>query len=139
MDTYTKRMTLIVGVATLVIVIAGAVYYRSLEALFFAGGAIFTAAANILKIYWLKRSVTVATSMDPAFAANYVRGQGMLRMLLTLAVLVGAGFLSQVEMIGFPFLFGAVFGLLTMPIAAYTMGFFVKKDYKTAEGGDANV
>jgi hypothetical protein len=139
MDTYTKRMTIIIIVAALLVSIGGFIYFRSFEAFIFTAGTAVTAAANVLKTFWLKRSVSVATHMDPAFAPNYVRGQGLLRMLFTLAVLVGAGFLSLVETVGFPFLFGAVFGLLTMPVAAYSMSFFVKHDYKPAEGGDANV
>ncbi|MCL2501421.1 MAG: hypothetical protein FWE90_13955 [Defluviitaleaceae bacterium] len=147
MDTYAKRMTLIIGVTALAVIIGGVIYYRSIDALTFSLGTVTTACANLIKIFWLKRSVTVAAEMDPAYAPNYVRGHGMLRMLFTLAVLVGAGFLSQLDSLGFPFLFGAVFGLLTMPVAAYAMGFFVKKDYPQHnveishdnEGGDVNV
>jgi uncharacterized membrane protein YciS (DUF1049 family) len=139
MDVYTKRMTRVVGGTSLLIVIGGIVYYFSFDAVIFAAGVIITALISVLKIYWLKRSVTIATDKDPVYAANYVRGQGMLRMLFTLAVLVGAGFVSTIEAIGYPFLFGAVFGLLTMPVAAYSMSFFIKKDYKDNEGVDSNV
>jgi hypothetical protein len=138
-DLYTKRMSVIIGIAALVVIVGGFIYYRSPSALIFALGVLVTAAANVFKIIWLKKSVLAATYMDAAFAPNYIRGQGMLRMLFTLAVLVGAGFLSQVEFLGLPFLFGAVFGLLTMPAAAYSMAFFIKKDYKPAEGGETHV
>jgi multisubunit Na+/H+ antiporter MnhG subunit len=129
MATYTKRMTVVIGIASLLVVLGGVAFYRSVDAIIFALGVVITAALNIVKTNWLRHSVSKASDMDPAFAPNYVRGQGMLRMLFTLVVLVGAAFLSLLDVFGFPLLFGAVFGLLTMPVAAYSMAFFVRKDY----------
>jgi len=139
MELYARRMSLIIGIMFVIISAGGFIFFRSAEALIFSLGAAVTAAANVLKVYWLRNSVEKAAEVDVTYAANYVRGQGMLRMLFTLAVLVGAGFLSQLEMLGLPFLTGAIFGLLTMPIATYSMGFFARKDYKENEGANTNV
>jgi len=129
METYAKRMSLVTCILIIIITAGGVVFYQSADALIFALGAMVCASSNIVKIYWLKKSVEKATDMESAYAPNYVRGQGMLRMLFTLAVLVGAAFLSQLEVLGFAFLFGAVFGLLTMPVAAYSMALFTRKDF----------
>jgi voltage-gated potassium channel Kch len=139
MQLYAKRMTLIISITFVIISAGGLAFFRSLDALIFNAGVLLTAGANVLKVYWLKSSVDKAAEVDTTYAANYVRGQGMLRMMFTLAVLVGAGFLSQLEVLGLPFLTGAVFGLLTMPIAAHSMGFFTHKDYKKDEGANTHV
>lgn len=135
MNIYAQRMTRIICLMFVLISAGGLVYFWAAEeaeltaGAIFAGGVLVTCLHNILKLYWLKSSVAKAADVDPIYAANYVRGQGMLRMFFTLAVLVGAGFLSQIEALGLPFLLGAIFGLLTMPVAGYSMAFFAKGDY----------
>jgi len=136
MDLYAFRMTKIICLVFVLIVGGGFIYFQNMNGAVFALGAAISCASNILKIFWLKKSVTHATNIDTTYGVNYVRGQGMLRMLFTLVVLVGAGFLSQLEALGLPFLIGAIFGLLTMPLAGYSMGFFARYDNK---GGTTDV
>jgi hypothetical protein len=148
MNTYAARMTKIIAVLLVLISLGGIIFFwvsgAATTAQVLTRGAIFAAGAfisclhNILKLYWLKSSVTKATTLDPIYAANYVRGQGMFRMFFTLAVLVGAGFLSQIEALGVEFLIGAILGLLTMPLAGYSMMFFTKSDY-AAERSNTDV
>jgi len=130
MELYVKRMSMMVSIVSLVIVVGGAVYLRSAAILVFSLGVVITAILNIVKIHWLKRSIDRATEMEATSGHLYIRGQGMLRMFLTLAVLVGAGFLSQIDIFGLPMLIGAVLGLLTMPVAAYSMALFKPKDHE---------
>jgi hypothetical protein len=138
MSVYTARISKIMGILVLMISAGGLLYFRSPEGAVFALGALLTCSHNVLKLHWIKHSVGKAASMDSAYGVNFIRGQGMLRMLFTLAVMVGAGFLMRIAFFGFPFLMGAVFGLLTMPLANYSMAFFVKKDYeKKGEDTDA--
>jgi len=142
MELYAKRMTLIIGFAFLLISAGGFVFYRSWEGLPFTLGAAVTAAVCVLKVFWLKKTVSEVTEVDAAVAVNYIRIRSLLRNLFTLAALVGAGFLANVEVLGLPFLFGAVFGVFTKPIASYSMGFFTRKDYKEDfkdEGANPNV
>jgi hypothetical protein len=129
MDLYAARIARVMGLLFVIISAGGFVYHRSAEGAVFALGAAVCCAHNVLKVYWLKNSVAKATVMDAAYSVNFVRGQGMLRMLFTLAVLVGAGFLSQWDVLGLPFLVGAVFGMMAMPVANYSMAFFAKRDY----------
>jgi len=129
MDLYVARIIRIIGILFICISAGGFIYFRSPEGAILAAGAAITCIHNGLKIFWLKNSVERATQIDPNLSVNYIRGQGMLRMLFTIAVLVGAGFLSGIEALGMPFLVGAIAGLLTQPIANYSMAFFAKKDY----------
>jgi len=142
MDLYAIRMTKMIGLAFILVAGGGFIYFRNMDGAIFALGAAVCCVSNIVKIYWLKNSVTRATAMDATYAVNYVRGQAMMRMLFTLAVLVGAGFLSQLEALGLPFLMGAIFGLLSMPLAGYSMSFFARRDYQNSnadKGDDADV
>ena len=136
MDVYAARMTKVVALVFVLISSGGFVYFQNINGFIFSTGAAVACASNILKIHWLKKSVERATALDSASGVNYVRGQGMLRMLFTLAILVGAGFLSQQEALGLPFLIGAIFGLLSMPVAGYSMAFFTSKDYATKESNE---
>jgi len=137
MDLYASRMTKVICLVFVIISGSGFLYFQSASSSFiFSMGAAIACVSNVLKIYWLKASVTRATALNSAYSANYVRGQGMLRMLFTLAMLVGAGFLSQLEALGLPFLAGAIFGLLSMPVAGYSMAFFARKDYAINESNE---
>ena len=128
MDLYASRMIKVICFVFALISIGGLFYFKNINSVIFTLGVTISCVSNIVKIYWLKKSVTQATNLDAVYGVNYVRGQGMLRMLFTLAVLVGAGFASQLEALGLPFLAGAILGLLSMPIAGYSMGFFARKD-----------
>jgi len=127
MDLYVKRMSWVVCIISLTIVGGGVIFYRSPAVLVFALGVVLTAMLNLLKIRWIRHSIEKATEMEAAYGHMYIRGQGMLRMFLTLGVLVGVGFLSQLDVFGLPLLMGAVLGLLTMPVAAYSMALFKSK------------
>ena len=135
---YAKNMSLVIGMAFVLISSGGGVFFRSMDSVIFSAGVALTALTNVLKVYWLKHSVEKSARVDATYAVNYLRVQGHLRNLLVLAVLVGAGFLSQLEVLGLPFLIGAVTGVFTMQIAALSMGFFTRKDYKN-EGANTDV
>jgi len=141
MGLYAKRMTMVIGIMVVVISAGGMAFYRSEEALIFTLGVCITAAANMVKVYWLKRTMERALTLDPAFAPNFMRGQGLLRQLFVVAVLVGTGLLSNIEALGLPILFGALFGMMTMPVAAYSMVLFTRKDNQSDEpkGENGNV
>ena len=143
MDLYAARMTKIICLVFVLISGGGLIYFRGPSSAVFSLGAAILCVSNIFKVYWLKNTVDRATALDASMGSNFVRGQGMLRMLFTLAVLVAAGFLSQLEALGLPFLFGAILGLLSMPLAGYSMGFFARADYANStdsnKGADADV
>ena len=86
-----KRMII---VAALIIIVVGAVYYRSLAALPFALGVIITSCLNILKVRMLEKTVYKVVGMDDQEAGkNVVRFRYLLRYFLTGIVLVAVGFI----------------------------------------------
>jgi len=81
-------------VAALIIIIIGAIYYRSLIAIPFAFGVMITTGLNILKFRMLERTVQKVVNMDDQETGkNTVRFQYLLRYVLTGVVLVAIGFI----------------------------------------------
>ncbi|MCL2704473.1 MAG: hypothetical protein FWE91_12860 [Defluviitaleaceae bacterium] len=116
-------MILIIIVSSLLIMAAGAVFYRSMAALPFAYGVLMAMALNIGKVFMLENTVQKAHGLDPEEAkrvANIVRLQILGRFALTAAVLVVAGLAPFIDVLG------AVFGIFTWQIAAYSMRFSKK-------------
>ena len=120
----TKKMIRVVAAAALIIIAAGAVWYsipgRYTDALMFSLGVLLTSALNAWKLVLLERSVQRLAEMNDASAGkNHSRIQGFARMLLTAVVLAGAGLVARFT----PYdscLWGAVAGIFTLQIAAYS-------------------
>ena len=111
-----KKMCLVVVISALAIMIGGAIFYRTLEALNFALGVFLSTALTILKIYLLDRNVSRILDMDDAKAGrNYFQAQYIVRYLLTGAVLVAAALIPFIN------IYGAVLGVLTMQIAVFAV------------------
>ncbi|MCL2508866.1 MAG: ATP synthase subunit I [Oscillospiraceae bacterium] len=115
-----KKMILVICVSLLVIVAAGAAYYRSLMLLPFALGAFSGATLNVLKVFMLDRAVKKIAGMEKERAGNYARVQHFLRFLLTGAVLVIAALVPFIN------IWGAAAGVLTYNIAALFMKRFAE-------------
>ena len=117
-----KRMILVIGISVLVLIVAGVLIYRSLEALYFAFGVILTSSLNVLKIIMLERTVNKVVGMDePDAGKNYVRLQYLLRYILTGAVLLAAGLISVYVHPPFINIWGAVAGIFTLQIAVISV------------------
>jgi len=117
-----KRMILVIGVSVLVLIAAGTIFYRSLEALYFAFGVILTSSLNVLKVFMLERTVRKVVDMDqPDTGKNYVRLQYLLRYLLTGLVLLAAGLISMYVHPPFINIWGAVAGVFTLQIAVISV------------------
>jgi len=81
-----------VVVAALLIIVIGAVFYRSLAALPFALGVIVASTLNIIKIRMLEHTVQKVMSMDDQEAGkNVIRLRYLLRYFLTGIVFVAVG------------------------------------------------
>jgi len=116
-----KKMIFVLCVLLLIVIAASVVYYRSFEFFPFALGASLVVALNIIKVIMLDRAVDKALTMtEGKDASNYIRLQYFLRFILTGAVLVFAA-VSPDDYVS---LWGAVAGIFTMPIAAYSMKIF---------------
>lgn len=121
-----KKMVLAICVSLALIIAAGAVYYRSPEALPFALGALLGGGLNVAKLVMLERCVDRAISMEKERAGNYIRIQHLIRLLLTGAVLIIAVFVPFLS------LWGCAAGVLTMQVAAFAAK-FAKDPMPTAE------
>ena len=128
-----RRMISVILVLALIMLVGGAFFYRGIALLVFALGVFMTAGTHALKLIWLKHTIAKAAKLDVQQAVNAVRAQYLLRFLLTIVVLVAAGLLSQLEAIGIPIIIGAALGLMTLPVAGYSMHFFIKKDLQQEE------
>jgi len=122
---YANKMIIVIICASFLIVVVGAVILRSMLALELGLGVVMACGLNIAKVLMLKHAVNRATTMEHG-ASAYTGGMYLLRFLLTGAVLVAAYFLSGDDpRVVF---FGAAIGLLGMPVASYTLRFFIKDE-----------
>ena len=119
-----KKMVWVIAALSLVCMIAGVIYYRSLSALPFVLGVLLGAGVNVVKILLLERAVARAVDMEEKSGANYIRVQYFLRFLFTGAALA----LAAIAPDHILSLWGAVAGIFTFPIAAHSLRFFVKPD-----------
>jgi len=117
-----KRMIFVIGISVLVFIAGGALFYRSLEALYFAFGVILTSSLNVLKVIMLERTVKKVVDMDePDAGKNYARLQYLLRYFLTGIVLLAAGLISVYVHPPFINIWGAVAGVFTLQIAVISV------------------
>ena len=125
-----KKMIMVIGASALLIMIGGAIYYRSLEALAFALGALLTSGFNVVKVCMLERNVQKILDMtDAGESKNFIRGQSLIRYVLTGAVLVVAAITPFIN------LWGAIIGVFTMQISAFALRFLKIDD--DDEGGES--
>jgi len=91
-----RLMIRMVVVAALVIIVIGAVFYRSLAAVPFALGVMVTSGLNIIKVRMLEQTVRRVVKMDDQEAGkNVVRLQYLLRYFITGVVLVAVGLIQN--------------------------------------------
>jgi hypothetical protein len=110
-----------IGIAALVMITGGAIFFRSIEALYFAFGVILTSGLNVLKVYMLERTVARTLEMDQeSKGENYVKLQNLLRFGITAVVLLGVGLVQIYAYPPFINIFGAIFGLFTLQISVLT-------------------
>ena len=118
-EIYAKKIILLTVFFSLIIMAAGAAYYRSSLFFPFALGVALTTMLNILKIIMLKREVERIADTEGKNAGSIARVQYFIRFLLTGLVLVLAAVTPFID------LWGAVAGIFTLQIAAYSMKFFL--------------
>jgi hypothetical protein len=115
------RMSAVVGAAAALIILAGALYYRSAGFVPFSLGVLLGAAGNVLRIFLLDRAVGQSVRMDRKKGVHYIRFQYLLRLLVSAAAL---GIAVAVPFIN---VYGAVAGILTMQIATFSIHFLSKR------------
>ena len=127
-------MLLIICCLAVAAVIIGAVYYRSFAFFPFAAGVVLGAGVNIVKIKMIERVVKNATNAEKTISPAYVPIQNILRFLLTAIVLGLAAFFDFISLLG------AAVGIITMPIAGYSLSVFGGNEkMETPENNDEPV
>jgi uncharacterized membrane protein YjgN (DUF898 family) len=134
-----KKMILVIGIASLVLMAAGIVIYRSFSAVPFAIGVAIMAMLNCFKVYMVERTVTRTLDFDEkADGKNFVRFQYLARFLLTGAVLVPIALLTADSLVWSAMLWGSLAGVFTFQVAAYSVSLMKFKDDNVSaekEGG----
>jgi len=118
-EQYAKKIIQLMAFFSLIMIAAGAIYYRSLLILPFAIGVILTTSLNVLKISMLKREVKRIANMEGQNTGSFARVQYFIRFLLTGLVLVFAALTPFID------LWGALAGIFTLPLAVYSTRFFL--------------
>jgi len=121
-------MVTVIAVSAVIIVAGGlllCILLDSLptgEAFPFALGVVLTSVLNILKIFMLERTAKKIVEMtDPNAGKNYLRLQYLFRFFLTGAILLAAAVTPFINMLG------AIAGVFTLQIAAFSLK-FIKLD-----------
>ena len=132
MKAVSQKMILVIVILTVLIAIGGGVFYfvndNFLGIIPFAAGAALAMLANIAKVLLLKRTVEIAVDKEEASAKLYMQGQYFIRLLLTAGVFLLAVFIPD-SIVNF---MGTVIAIFTLPIATYSVKFFLKDQYTEA-------
>ena len=121
----TKKMIWVMGLLLLITIAAGALFFRSPEALPFALGAVLGALSSVFKVISLDRMLARAQAeaqkgdWEPKKSTQI---QPFLRFLLTGAVLALGFFVPFINP------WGVIAGIFFLPIAAFSMKFTKTKD-----------
>ncbi|NLK39802.1 MAG: hypothetical protein GX303_06130 [Clostridiales bacterium] len=117
----TKKMIVAIGVLSLLIIGGGVIYYRSVDCLPFIVGTLLGSGVSVLKVKLLADGVDKSLKMEAKAAANYIRLQHFLRLLLVGVVLLLAALVPWIS------LWGAAAGVFTFQISLYFLKFSMKK------------
>lgn len=119
-----EKMIIVIIVLAVALTAVGVVlcltldYFSSDDALPYALGLLLTSALNVLKVFIIeKQSQRIMKMENPKTGKHYVTFQYFIRYILTGLVLVAA---ALIPFIG---LWGAIIGVLTMQIAAFSIKF----------------
>jgi len=142
MEKYSKRMMILIIGLTVVCVVGGIIYFRSIEIIPFTIGVVLGAALNLFKILIIKYVVKKSTDPEKPMSALSIYGFNLLRFLFTALLLGAAAFFNLISLVG------AVIGILTMPVSGYSLSIFGGKAkfeeeqfeliQNIEEGGDDN-
>ena len=131
-----KRMVLVIGASSLVMMGAGAVYYRSFSALLFAAGVLILTVLNVGKVFLMERAAIKAVELESGGTAkSYLQTQYFFRFLLTGLVFIAPMTLAK-SMDDPASIWGSLAGVFTLQIAAFSAKLVKPEDEKPEEEGD---
>ena len=126
MEAVSKRMILVIVILSILISIGGGMFFfindSAVRILPFTMGALIGMIVNIIKVLWLKRTVEHAVTMEESKAKLHLQGQYFIRLVLTAGAFLLAVFTPD-NIIDF---MGTVFAIFTLPVATYSVKFFLK-------------
>ena len=113
-----QKMILAIAALAGIICLGGLVFYRSIEAFYFANGVILASALNVAKVFMLENMVKKVGASADSFKMSSVYVQYILRFVLTAGILLIGVFAPFVSLVG------VVAGVLTLPLSGFAMKFF---------------
>ena len=119
-----KKIIIIMTAVGIIMIIGGAAFHRAVpEALYFAAGVVLATCLNIVRIKMLEQTARRLTELnDDGSSKASVGFSYIFRFLLTVAVFVAAALLPFID------LFGAVFGIFTLPVSMHLLRFVLPKN-----------
>ena len=129
-----KKIIYLMIAIGVVIIIGGVVFHRTIpESLYFAAGVVLATGLNIIRIKMLEQTARKLVELnDDGSSKASVGFSYIFRFLLTVAVFVAAAMLPFID------LFGAVFGIFTLPISMHLLRFVIPKSDLSATPADEN-
>jgi len=113
-----KNFIMMIGLAALIFIVAGAIFYRSIHALYFAFGVILTSSLNVGKVFLVEKTVDTTLELkDENAGRNYVKLQFLFRYVLTALVLLGVGLINLYVYPPFISIWGTIAGMFTLQVA----------------------
>ncbi|MCL1848229.1 MAG: hypothetical protein FWF83_00935 [Clostridiales bacterium] len=114
------KMVFVLAALSFCVILGGVIYNPSLTVLPFVLGVSLTGGLNLLRVKLLDSALGKAVAMDQGLALHYLQIQYFLRFILTGVVLFAAALTPFIS------IWGAAFGVLIWPVAAYALKLFVK-------------
>lgn len=110
-----RRVLLVIWLFAAVLILGGAIFHRSLEAVWFGFGVVLSCTLNSVKVFMIERTVRRALDMagQGTAAGGFAAGQYFIRFLLTAGVLVLAATNDFIS------LWGAALGLFSLQVGIF--------------------
>jgi len=120
-----RKMILTIAALSFLLAVGVFIFFRSADAIPFIAGVVVATGLNILKVFWLKKTITKISNMDsPNSAKATYQIQYFLRLVVTAGILLIAA-LAPDTIIN---LFGVVLGILVFPVSMQFTRFFIPPD-----------
>ena len=131
MDAVANKMILLIICLSALVMVGGAVFFHFHPSFYingavpFAVGVAMATVVNVVKVIWLKKTITKTVDMEtPKAAKLFFQLQYFLRIVFTGVVLLIAA-LAPDSIVN---LLGVIIGIFTYPVAMHLIRFFIPKD-----------
>ena len=116
-------MIIVIAISAIIMMLGGALFFRSFSAVLFIIGVALMASVNIVKVFLIKRTVRLTLEHEAAAdGKNVARLQYLLRFLLTGVVFLAIAFITR-HTGDFAAIWGGLIGAFTLQIGAMSLKF----------------